>query len=131
MRALPILALVVAALLPLPGASACSWALSAPLERLAYLEDGTLVGATGGFFTTGPIDLEKGTARAIWPDGAVLSPDARHVVFPRQGPDVQTGPTRIGDSCDSYLSRHLVAYDRDRDTFALGERGPVWAMAAS
>ena len=115
-------------LLAAPVASACSLAVPTPLEELAWTGRGELVGSTD-LFWRGVVDLDRGVAAPAWPDPAALSPDGRYVVFARAGEDVQTGPSRTQDTCGFYLSRHLVAYDRDLGTFALVDEGPVWGFA--
>lgn len=117
-----------ALLIALPTASACLYVQPPLLSGLRWLSDGTLLG-TSGPLQHGVVDPEAGVLTPAYPSEALWSPDARYVVFARAGPDVQTGLTRVMDDCGFYLSRHLVAYDREEDRFQLVEEGPVWGFA--
>lgn len=119
-----ILFAVLAALLAAPTASACSWAQVALLEHPAW-HGGTLHVATG-LFWRGPVDLDAGTATPTHPSESVLAPSGDAFVFPRAGPDVQTGPMRVVDSCGLYASRHLVV--SENGTFRMLDEGPVWGI---
>ncbi|HET6404801.1 MAG TPA: hypothetical protein VFH78_09145 [Candidatus Thermoplasmatota archaeon] len=129
-RALLAALLLAPLVLALPTAQACSWAMPRPLERISFLEDGTLVGATD-LFAEGRVDLVHGTVRGEWRSPAYVSPDGRHVVFARAGPDVQTGPSVMADTCGFHLSRHLVAYDLVEGSVSIAERGPLWGAGVA
>lgn len=121
--------LLLAVTLLLPGASACSWATPDLLETIAWHPSLGIVG-TSELFWKGRVDLENGTLRSGFPADALFAPDGRSAAFARVGPDVQTGPRRIDDTCGFHVSRHLVGWDLPTNTFAIVDEGPVWSMGA-
>lgn len=111
----------------LPIASACSYASPDAFEEVAWPPSGAIIGSTETFWS-GP--LEDSVARSLYPRDALIGPGGA-IAFPMAGPDVQTGPFRIDDSCGGHFSRHLVGRASTEGPFVMIDEGPVWSLASS
>lgn len=124
--ALPALLLVLALPAALPAASACTLAMPAPLEGLAWPAEDAIHGSAD--FSWGRV--AEGRLVASHPAGTSYSPDGRWAVFLRTGPKAPDPLVTSTDSCGFDLPRYAVVHDLREDRHRLLDAEPVDALDA-
>lgn len=120
--------LLLASLATLPAAAACTWAMPAPLEEMAWPGEATGPMGTVGF-SWGRV--EEGRLVESHPRESHVSPDGRWAVFLRTGPKAPEGDLVSVNTCGTDLPRYVVVHDLHKDRFRLLDARPVQALAAT